>query len=262
MTMITMPTPRRLPVLESHPHDTTTQPTLLLDPSRFDSSDSTLIVTHSPNTDRPGWRESDSVVPAISLPTASDNHPSWAITMTTTMATTMTTTLCLPCNNEENNRILFQSLSSLLLTKTKKKKSNNLKKKETATETEIVSDLVNIPKKKRDYSRRVRKKCSTQGCSTIAVQGGKCISHGAIRKQRVIRIYSNQGCPNQVVNGGKCVSHGAKRKRTIRKNCSTQGCSNIVVQGGKCVSHGAIKKKTSDEKMFHPRMFQYCRPRW
>ena len=77
------------------------------------------------------------------------------------MTTTMTTPLCLSCNNEENNRILFQSLSSLLLTKTKKKKSYNLKKTKTATETEILSDLVTIPKKKRNWIGRVRNKCST-----------------------------------------------------------------------------------------------------
>ena len=128
------------------------------------------------------------------------------------MTTTMTTPLCLSCNNEENNRILFQSLSSLLLTKTKKKKSYNLKKTKTATETEILSDLVNIPKKKRNWTGRVRKKCSTQECSSIAKQGGKCISHGAIKKQRVIKKCSNQGCPNQEVVGGVCVSHGAIKK--------------------------------------------------
>ena len=48
------------------------------------------------------------------------------------------------------------------------------------------------------------------GMQDYRVEQRLSVSHGAIKKKRTIRKKCpTQGCPNKVVNGGKCVSHGA-----------------------------------------------------
>jgi len=59
-------------------------------------------------------------------------------------------------------------------------------------------------------AKRIRKICTHEGCTNIAVNGGVCISHGA--KRKAVKICTHEGCTKQVVNGGVCTSHGAKVK--------------------------------------------------
>jgi len=81
--------------------------------------------------------------------------------------------------------------------------------------------------------KRIKKRCSTEGCTHQAVKGGVCVRHGAKAKR-----CSNEGCTNVVVQGGVCIRHGAKVKR-----CSNEGCTNQVQNGGVCFRHGAKVKK-------------------
>ena len=82
----------------------------------------------------------------------------------------------------------------------------------------------NAPKKK-----RIRTKCSADGCTNIAMKGGVCIRHGAKKK-----TCSHDGCNNQVVNSGVCTLHGAKR---VRKTCNHEGCTKYSQKSGFCKRH-------------------------
>ena len=86
-------------------------------------------------------------------------------------------------------------------------------------------------------SKRVRRKCSVEGCPNRVVQGGLCISHGAKRK-----TCKHPGCTKNVKKAGLCSTHGPARKR-----CEAEGCTKVAVQGGKCIAHGAKKKLCSVE---------------
>lgn len=86
-------------------------------------------------------------------------------------------------------------------------------------------------------SKRVRRKCTVEGCPNRVVQGGLCISHGARRK-----LCKHPGCNKNVKKAGLCSSHGPARKR-----CETEGCTKVSVQGGRCIAHGAKKKLCSVE---------------
>mmetsp|Transcript_7549 Transcript_7549/g.11489 ORF Transcript_7549/g.11489 Transcript_7549/m.11489 type:complete len:103 (-) Transcript_7549:145-453(-) len=55
-------------------------------------------------------------------------------------------------------------------------------------------------------------------------------------KKRVKKRCSAEGCINQAVKGGVCVRHGAKLKL-----CSTVGCTNNALRGGVCWRHGAYR---------------------
>eukprot|EP00529_Nitzschia_sp_RCC80_P009696 CAMPEP_0113479096 /NCGR_PEP_ID=MMETSP0014_2-20120614/21123_1 /TAXON_ID=2857 /ORGANISM="Nitzschia sp." /LENGTH=794 /DNA_ID=CAMNT_0000372363 /DNA_START=985 /DNA_END=3369 /DNA_ORIENTATION=- /assembly_acc=CAM_ASM_000159 len=81
-------------------------------------------------------------------------------------------------------------------------------------------------------SKRVRRKCTIEGCENRVVQGGLCIAHGAKRK-----ICKHPGCTKHVKKAGFCSTHGPARKR-----CDSEGCTKVAVQGGKCIAHGAKKK--------------------
>lgn len=81
-------------------------------------------------------------------------------------------------------------------------------------------------------SKRVRRKCTFEGCPNRVVQGGLCISHGARRKQ-----CKHPGCTKNVKKAGLCSTHGPARKR-----CDEAGCQKVAVQGGRCIAHGAKKK--------------------
>ena len=84
-------------------------------------------------------------------------------------------------------------------------------------------------------SKRVRRKCTVEGCTNRVVQGGLCISHGAKRK-----TCKHPGCTKNVKKAGLCSTHGPARKR-----CEHPGCPKVAVQGGRCISHGAKKKLCS-----------------
>lgn len=81
-------------------------------------------------------------------------------------------------------------------------------------------------------SKRVRRKCSIEGCANRVVQGGLCITHGAKRK-----TCKHPGCDKNVKKAGLCSTHGPARKR-----CDAEGCDKVAVQGGRCISHGAKKR--------------------
>ena len=83
------------------------------------------------------------------------------------------------------------------------------------------------------YKTKAPKKCSAEGCTTKAVNGGVCKKHGAKTKQ-----CTAEGCTNQAQNGGVCFKHGAKVKQ-----CSAEGCTNQVKNGGVCIKHGAKVKQ-------------------
>ena len=86
-------------------------------------------------------------------------------------------------------------------------------------------------------SKRVRRKCTIDGCANRVVQGGLCIAHGARRK-----VCKHPGCTKNVKKAGFCSTHGPARKR-----CEAEGCSKVAVQGGHCIAHGAKKKLCSVE---------------
>eukprot|EP00543_Licmophora_paradoxa_P001500 CAMPEP_0202441598 /NCGR_PEP_ID=MMETSP1360-20130828/1127_1 /ASSEMBLY_ACC=CAM_ASM_000848 /TAXON_ID=515479 /ORGANISM="Licmophora paradoxa, Strain CCMP2313" /LENGTH=651 /DNA_ID=CAMNT_0049056659 /DNA_START=148 /DNA_END=2103 /DNA_ORIENTATION=- len=86
-------------------------------------------------------------------------------------------------------------------------------------------------------SKRIRRKCTIDGCSNRVVQGGLCISHGAKRK-----TCKHPGCNKNVKKAGLCSTHGPARKR-----CEVENCSKVSVQGGRCIAHGAKKKLCSVE---------------
>ncbi len=86
-------------------------------------------------------------------------------------------------------------------------------------------------------SKRVRRKCTHDGCTNRVVQGGVCIQHGAKRK-----ICGYEGCTKHVKKAGMCSTHGPARKR-----CEFEGCGKVAVQGGRCIAHGAKKRLCSFE---------------
>ena len=87
-------------------------------------------------------------------------------------------------------------------------------------------------------SKRVRRKCTVEGCHNRVVQGGLCISHGAKRK-----LCKYPGCKKHVKKAGLCSTHGPARKR-----CELEGCTKVAVQGGRCIAHGAKKKLCSVDR--------------
>ncbi|KAK1744079.1 hypothetical protein QTG54_005676 [Skeletonema marinoi] len=76
-----------------------------------------------------------------------------------------------------------------------------------------------------------KKKCSSEGCSNFAKNGGVCLKHGA--QKRLCRM---EGCMNGVKNGGVCFMHGAHKRL-----CRMEGCMNGVIKGGVCIRHGAYR---------------------
>lgn len=112
---------------------------------------------------------------------------------------------------------------------TSRSRANVTKEQASAPETE---GTANRRYMKGGSSKRVRRKCTVEGCPNRVVQGGLCISHGAKRKQ-----CSHPGCTKNVKKAGLCSTHGPARKK-----CEYEGCTKVAVQGGRCISHGAKKK--------------------
>ena len=110
-----------------------------------------------------------------------------------------------------------------------------------------------ILKKKMMKKKRIRRKCSVDGCSSIAQKGGVCYIHRPDRKSKKkkykprVREYtcSTDGCKNKAyIEGGKCLKHGGKQ---VKKTCEHDRCTNTVVKGGVCIRHGALVKTCSME---------------
>ena len=60
-------------------------------------------------------------------------------------------------------------------------------------------------------SKRIRKPCSVEGCSTLAHRRGLCSKHGGYTRCR------EEGCEKVAVSGGLCIAHGgggSSRKRS------------------------------------------------
>ena len=57
------------------------------------------------------------------------------------------------------------------------------------------------------------------------------VSASGPQKKRIKKRCSTEGCTHQAVKGGVCVRHGAKAKR-----CSNEGCTNVVVRRGGCIN--------------------------
>jgi len=83
-------------------------------------------------------------------------------------------------------------------------------------------------------SKRARKYCSHEGCTTQARKGGVCIKHGA-----EVKTCNQEGCTTQARKGGVCIKHRAEVKQ-YHKTCSHEGCTTLAVSGyeGKCIRHG------------------------
>jgi hypothetical protein len=75
----------------------------------------------------------------------------------------------------------------------------------------------------------VVKRCSHDGCTNQAKQGGVCITHGS-----VVKRCSHKGCTKQAQKGGVCWIHGASK---LRKRCRHEGCTKCVQKGGLCTQH-------------------------
>lgn len=79
----------------------------------------------------------------------------------------------------------------------------------------------------------VRKLCSHEKCTNLAITSGVCITHGA--KKYMCKVV---GCDKQVVNNRVCCRHGA-----VFKACSHEGCTNRAVnKTDVCTKHGALIK--------------------
>ena len=60
-----------------------------------------------------------------------------------------------------------------------------------------------------------------------------------------VKLCSSEGCTSIAKEGGVCVRHGAKVKR-----CSSEGCTNHVVNGGVCKKHGAYRNAQDESTVF------------
>eukprot|EP00585_Thalassiosira_rotula_P021376 CAMPEP_0196198872 /NCGR_PEP_ID=MMETSP0912-20130531/2756_1 /TAXON_ID=49265 /ORGANISM="Thalassiosira rotula, Strain GSO102" /LENGTH=197 /DNA_ID=CAMNT_0041471955 /DNA_START=562 /DNA_END=1152 /DNA_ORIENTATION=+ len=91
----------------------------------------------------------------------------------------------------------------------------------------------------RILNRHRRKKCSVDGCQSIAMRGGVCTRHGATKMRKLCR---EEGCTNISQIGGVCLRHGAKVKR-----CNVEGCNSQAHKGGTCRKHGSGRAKCTFE---------------
>ena len=62
-------------------------------------------------------------------------------------------------------------------------------------------------------SKRIRKPCSVEGCSTLAQKRGLCSKHGGYTRCR------EEGCEKATQSGGLCIAHGGGGNR---KPCSVE----------------------------------------
>jgi hypothetical protein len=85
--------------------------------------------------------------------------------------------------------------------------------------------------------RPPRKRCEHEGCEKVAVQGGKCIGHGAKKKRCEI-----EGCTKQSCVVGRCIMHGSSLLRRKRR------ASDLEDEGfdvGDCPTAESLGKEAS-----------------
>jgi hypothetical protein len=129
--------------------------------------------------------------------------------------------------------MIFAS-EKLLLRRLAVKVFNDLKQtsKTTTMERSIQrSESSSVDVKKKKKSRVVVEGCAGGG-------GGACFTQQRNGATKTGKRCSFEGCTNNRVQGGVCITHGA-----IRKRCSYEGCTNGCVKDGVCVTHGAARKR-------------------
>eukprot|EP00984_Skeletonema_dohrnii_P038446 scaffold41690_cov167-Skeletonema_dohrnii-CCMP3373.AAC.1 len=72
------------------------------------------------------------------------------------------------------------------------------------------------------------KRCSAEGCTSLARNGGVCIKLGAKIKRK---LCNSDGCTKIAQKGGLCWRHGA----------NTEGCKSHSRKGGKCHVHAKVR---------------------
>ena len=87
-------------------------------------------------------------------------------------------------------------------------------------------------------TKKALPQCKIDDCERFARSNGWCTIHGD-------SIYCSHGlCTNIIVQGGFCMSHGAVRnhhKHTVKKKCQYAGgggCRSQAQKGGLCYQHG------------------------
>mmetsp|Transcript_18886 Transcript_18886/g.26897 ORF Transcript_18886/g.26897 Transcript_18886/m.26897 type:complete len:581 (+) Transcript_18886:160-1902(+) len=89
-----------------------------------------------------------------------------------------------------------------------------------------------------------RKLCSYEGCSKAVKLAGFCSTHGPTRKKcDYIDPSSSDPCARVAVQGGRCLSHGARRRF-----CAFPGkevCTKNAVHGGYCKKHHDLVQDAS-----------------
>lgn len=89
--------------------------------------------------------------------------------------------------------------------------------------------------------KRVRKRCTVEGCNNIAkTQGGICMRHSTKPKHYYCKI---EGCTKKSQRGGLCARHGANIPR-----CKVEGCTSYAKKGGVCAKHGEKQGGVNEEK--------------
>ncbi|CAG2056510.1 unnamed protein product, partial [Timema podura] len=82
---------------------------------------------------------------------------------------------------------------------------------------------------------KIRKLCKQKGCAKTPQKGGKCIKHGGTKSKRLCK---EEGCAKQALKGGKCMKHGGTQPK---KKCNEEGCAKLAMKGGKCMKHGGTQ---------------------
>eukprot|EP00985_Skeletonema_marinoi_P010704 scaffold5026_cov215-Skeletonema_marinoi.AAC.3 len=126
------------------------------------------------------------------------------------------------------------------------KKKKVVEEKESPNDANISSStkVIQPPRKRRSAktaTKRTRKICSIESCTSQARNGGLCQRHGA-----KVSLCTFDGCSNQVINGGVCIRHGAQVAPKIkgpRLRCSVETCTNFAKKGGVCIRHGATQQR-------------------
>lgn len=83
--------------------------------------------------------------------------------------------------------------------------------------------------------RRVRKHCSSSGCSKVDAGGGFCVGHGGGKK------CSFPGCTKGYQTGGFCRKHGGGAR------CQVPGCTKVDAGKGMCRAHGGGRRCQAPE---------------
>jgi hypothetical protein len=83
-------------------------------------------------------------------------------------------------------------------------------------------------------SKRNRKPCSVEGCSTLAQVRGLCMPHGGSSSRKPCSV---EGCSTLSASRGLCGKHGG------RTRCREEGCEKQAQAGGLCIAHGGCRDR-------------------